>query len=144
MEIFIATIFVTFLIIISWIDLKTLMIYDKILIPLATAGIFFDACNLLVPIEEAILNSALGFILMFVIFKISRGGMGGGDVKLTAALAFWLGEKIFSAIFFASIFAAVVALIFFVKDRNLKTKIPFAPFLSAGSLIIYFAEIFFR
>ena len=137
MEIFVTVIFFTFLIVIAWTDFKTLMIYDKILLPMALVGIFFDACNLLVNLQDAILFSALGFILMFAVFKISRGGMGGGDVKFSAVLGIWLGEKIFSAIFLASIIAAVFALIYFVKNRDKKIKLPFAPFLSAGSFIIY-------
>ena len=91
MEFFIAIIFSAFLIVIAYIDFKTLIIYDKILIPQAMLGIFFDACNFLVPLNEAIFNSALTFFLMFIIFKISRGGMGGGDVKFSAVLALWLG-----------------------------------------------------
>ena len=133
-----ATIFFAFLILISAIDLKTQMIYDKILLPMAAVGIFFDACNLLVKLEDAILFSALTFVLMFVIFKISRGGMGGGDVKFSATLALWLGEKIFSAIFFASCLAAFFALIYFFKNRDKKIKLPFAPFLAAGSFFVYF------
>jgi len=137
MEIFVTVIFFAFLILIAWTDFKTLMIYDKILLPMALVGIFFDACNLLVNLQDAILFSALGFILMFVIFKISRGGMGGGDVKFSAVLGLWLGEKIFSAIFLASIIAAVFALIYFVKNRDKKIKLPFAPCLSAGSFFVY-------
>ena len=137
MENFVTIIFFAFLILISATDLKTQMIYDKILLPMALAGIFFDACNFLLELEEAILFSALSFVLMFVVFKISRGGMGGGDVKFSAVLALWLGEKIFSAIFFASCLAAVFALIYFLKNRNKKIKLPFAPFLSTGSFFVY-------
>ena len=139
MEFFIAIIFSAFLIVIAYIDFKTLIIYDKILIPQAMLGIFFDACNFLVPLNEAIFNSALTFFLMFIIFKISRGGMGGGDVKFSAVLALWLGEKIFSAIFLASVLAAIFAALSLIKNRNFTKQIPFAPFLSAGSLWIYFS-----
>ena len=137
MEIFVTVIFFAFLILIAWTDFKTLMIYDKILLPMALVGIFFDACNLLVNLQDAVLFSALGFILMFAVFKISHGGMGGGDVKFSAVLGIWLGEKIFSAIFLASIIAAVFALVYFVKNRDKKIKLPFAPFLSAGSFFVY-------
>ena len=138
LENFISVIFFGFLFLIAWIDFKTLMIYDKILIPMACVGIFFDAENFLIPTEEAFFYFALTFVLMFAIFKISREGMGGGDVKFSAVLALWLGEKIFSAIFFASIFAALFAIIFLLKKRGVKKlKLPFAPFLSAGSFFAY-------
>ena len=137
MEIFVAIIFFAFLISISWIDFKTQIIYDKVLLAMAAVGIFFDACNLLIDLKSAILFSALSFVLMFLIFKISRGGMGGGDVKFCAVLALWLGEKIFTAIFVASIFGAIFAVIFLLKNHNKKIKLPFAPFLSAGSFFVY-------
>ena len=136
-EFFITTIFLAFLLFISWTDFKTLMIYDRILIPMSIVGIFFDAKNLLVPIEEGLLYSAFGFLLMFIIYKISRGGIGGGDVKFSAVLGIWLGEDLFSAIFLASILAAIVAVIFLIKFRDIKKELPFGPFLSAGSFIIY-------
>ena len=137
MENFIATIFFAFLIFIAWIDFKTLIIYDKILLPMACVGIFFDAKNFLIPLGDAIFYFAVTFVLMFVIFKISCGGMGGGDVKFCAVLALWLGEKIFVAIFVASIFAAIFAGIFLLKNYDKKIKLPFGPFLSAGSFFVY-------
>ena len=140
MENFATIIFFAFLFYISVTDFKTLMIYDKILLPMAVTGIFFDARNLLVNLQDAILFSALSFFVMFVIFKISRGGLGGGDVKFSAVLGLWLGEKIFSAIFLASIIAGIFALIYFVKNPDKKIKLPFAPFLSAGS---FFVHLFF-
>ncbi len=141
MEIFVKIIFAAFLISIAWTDFKTQMIYDKILLPMAVTGIFFDACNFLVELEDAILFSALGFIFMFVIFKISRGGMGGGDVKFSAVLGLWLGEKIFAAIFFASCLAAIFALFSLIKNRDIKIKLPFGPFLSAGSFVVKFFHL---
>ena len=139
-EVLVTVIFVAFLLVISWTDFKTLMIYDKILIPMAMVGIFFDLNNLLVPVCEGLLNSALGFLLMFLIYKLSRGGLGGGDVKFSAVLGIWLGEDLFSAIFLASIFAAVVAVFFLIKFHDTKKELPFGPFLSAGSLIVYFMK----
>ena len=137
MENFVSIIFFAFLIYISVTDFKTLIIYDKILLPMALVGIFFDCVNLLINLQEAVLFSALSFILMFVIFKISGGGLGGGDVKFSAVLGLWLGEKIFSATFLASIFAAIFTLIYFAKNHDKKVKLPFAPFLSAGSFIVH-------
>jgi len=137
MENLVSIIFFAFLIYISVTDFKTLMIYDKILLPMACVGIFFDACNLLVDLKEAILFSALSFILMFAVFKISGEGLGGGDIKFSAVLGIWLGDKIFSAIFLASCFASIFALIYFAKNPGKKIKLPFAPFLSAGSFIVH-------
>ena len=135
MEKLICAVFLIFLLIIAAVDFKTKMIYDKILLPMMLAGIFFDVKGWLVPIDEGILNAALGFLIMWIIFKISHGGMGGGDVKFSAVLGLWLGDKLFSAILIASILAAIVGIIIFLRTRNAKFELPFGPFLGIGALI---------
>jgi len=140
-EVLTATTFIIFLSAIAWTDFKTLMIYDKVLIPMAVVGIFFDSANLLVPLDEGIIFGGFGFLLMFLIFKLSRGGLGGGDVKFSAVLGLWLGEKLFAAIFLASILAATVGIIFLIKFRDTKKELPFGPFLAAGSLVMYFCNL---
>ncbi len=127
--------FATFLAIISIVDIKSKMIYDKVLIPMAAVGIFFDAAGWLVPIDEGIFCAASGFAMMYVVFKMARGGLGGGDVKFSAVLGLWLGTKIFSAIFIASVIAAVFGIFFYAKTRDAKFEIPFAPFLTIGALL---------
>lgn len=137
MENFITATFAGFLFTIALIDLKTKMIYDKILILFSLTGFFFDVQNWLIPLDEGILFSALGFTVMLIIFKLSSGGMGGGDVKFSAALGLWLGSKLFSAILTASILAAIVAIFLYLKTHNSKLEIPFGPFLSIGAIISY-------
>ena len=135
MENLICAVFLIFLSIIAAVDFKTKMIYDKILLSMMSAGIFFDVKGWLIPIDEGIFNAALGFFVMWIVFKISRGGMGGGDVKFAAVLGFWLGDKLFSAILIASILAAIVGIIIFLRTKNLKFELPFGPFLGIGSFV---------
>ena len=73
--------------------------------------------------------------MMYAVFKMARGGLGGGDVKFSAVLGLWLGTKLFSAILTASVLAAVVGIFFYVKTRDAKFEIPFAPFLTIGALL---------
>ena len=132
MENFVTATFAAFLLIIALVDFKTKMIYNKTLIPFALAGIFFDVQGWLIPLYEGILFSVLGFTVMLIIFILSRGRMGGGDVKFSAVLGLWLGSKLFSAIL-----AAIVGTFLYVKTRNSKLEIPLGPFLSIGAIISY-------
>ena len=136
MEKLIFVVFATFLAIISIVDVKSKMIYDKILIPMAAVGIFFDLAGWLIPIDEATFCAATGFAMMYVVFKISGGGLGGGDVKFSAVLGIWLGTKIFSAILIASVLAAVFGIFLYLKTRDAKFEIPFAPFLAIGAILM--------
>jgi len=66
--------------------------------------------------------------------------MGLGDVKLMAAVGAWQGwELVLFAIFLGALVAAVVGITFIVmKKAKLGSKIPFGPYLAAGSLITLF------
>lgn len=125
-------VFAIFLLTVAAIDIKTRMIYDMILLPMFIAGLVLTP----IPIEEAMLNAALGFLITFAIMRLS-GGLGGGDVKFCAVLGVWLGNDLFSAIFMASILAAIVGVICAVRFRSLKYELPFGPFLSLGAWLAF-------
>jgi leader peptidase (prepilin peptidase)/N-methyltransferase len=69
-----------------------------------------------------------------VIILASRGGMGGGDMKLGAMLGAFLGWKVvLLSIFVAVALGASVALALMASGaRGRKDPIPFGPFLAAG------------
>ncbi len=65
-------------------------------------------------------------------------GMGMGDVKLLAGIGGWLGyQAIIPTIFYGSIMGAVggLAVMLFTRRLNLKSAIPFGPFLAVGAVI---------
>jgi len=75
--------------------------------------------------------------VMTLMYFLSKKGIGSGDVILICAASLALGP--FSAVF--SIFvASLLGIIYGIITRsNMKTKVPFGPFLSIG---IYLALIF--
>lgn len=80
---------VTVALAIGW-DLKQRRIPNGLTVPAAAAGILFHA---LAPAGQGIAFALAGLIiggtLLLALFLM--GGMGGGDVKLMAALGAWLG-----------------------------------------------------
>ena len=61
--------------------------------------------------------------------------MGGGDVKLTAALGAWLGVSLLGvALFAAFVLGAVGGAAYLVLGGKHKS-VPFGPFLAAGGLL---------
>ncbi len=75
--------------------------------------------------------------LLLILALISRGGIGGGDVKLTAMVGATLGWRWgFGVLAFAQVAAAAVALCLFVtRWKGLKDTLPFGPYLAAFAIL---------
>ncbi|GGE75761.1 type 4 prepilin-like proteins leader peptide-processing enzyme [Priestia taiwanensis] len=89
---------------------------------------------------DSLLGMAVGFGLLYVIAVVSRGGMGGGDIKLYAVLGYVLGWKVVLLSFFLSTLAGAIGgsvglLIGRVKRGE---TMPFGPYIMVGTLIAYF------
>jgi leader peptidase (prepilin peptidase) / N-methyltransferase len=90
------------------------------------------------------LVSSLGGMLsagafLLVLGLLWKGGMGGGDIKLTALLGLVLGWYVFLAVFIASLLGAVTGLAQISSGaRGRKDRIPFGPFLAAGAALTLF------
>lgn len=89
-------------------------------------------------------DAALGLLagggITLLIALASRGGMGGGDIKLLAVLGFLAGWLDLILVFFLAVFigaAAGIVLILF-KKKNGKTALPFGPFIFLAYIIVVF------
>ncbi len=86
---------------------------------------------------SALLGGAIGFGLMLLPYLISRGGMGGGDVKLAGLIGLAIGfPHVLIALLMAIIVAGVLAIALIVsRRRTRKQTIPFGPFLAAAAMV---------
>jgi leader peptidase (prepilin peptidase)/N-methyltransferase len=121
-------------------DIHYMLIPDKILIWFAGIFLLERIIWPLNPWWGSLLGAVTGFVLLLVIAVVSKGGMGGGDVKLYALLGLVLGFKLVLLSFFLStLFGAVIgglALLFKIVKR--RQPIPFGPFIAAGTLTAYY------
>ncbi len=122
----------------SAIDFEHMLIPDSAVVATIIGGIIWtwQASHLLLSLETA----GGAFLVFLLIYFISRGGLGFGDVEYFGALALFLTP--FSAVF-AILIASVVALIWAVPQllshkANKKTKVPFGPFLAIGTAVAMF------
>jgi len=120
---------------IAVIDFEHKIIPNELVIAAFVFGIIFNILN------GGFLNSVIGFFaastFLYIIALISKGGMGGGDIKMMAAFGFCIGwQNILLSLFIGAIIGSFVAIYLLVsKKGNKKTQIPFGPFLASGIYI---------
>ncbi len=125
--------FFSILIIISMIDLDTMLIPNRLVAAIFVLGI----ASIWIFPEVSIFSRLIGSVIIsipFLLIAIFTGGMGGGDVKLMFAAGFFLGAKsVVIAALIGIVLAAICGII--IKIKTKKSKIPFGPYLSAGLAI---------
>jgi len=123
----------------AFIDLKHRIIPDKL-----NLVVFILAIPMLLEEKSVLVNGLLslficGGLLLFVAV-VSRGGMGGGDVKLAAVIGFLLGwPQGLIALFFAFLAGSLIGGVMLWRRRvKPKEPVPFGPFLAVGSILAAF------
>ncbi len=92
--------------------------------------------------ERILLDMISGFLFLFGIRFLTKGKLGMGDVKFAALMGVFIGfPGLFVATGLASLLGLMFALIGIYSGRiNNNSKIPFAPFLTVGSIYAYFVN----
>ena len=91
-------------------DFEQYILFDAMNFPLAIIGAAYAWQNS--TLEENFLAALVGGGIFFALAIISKGSLGGGDVKLIAALGFWLGaEKLINVVLVGTIAGAVSAVV---------------------------------
>ena len=126
--------------VITMIDLEHYIIPNSLAALLLAAGILYCLSLPERPVVNSLWGFGSGFAVLFLLNLISRGGMGGGDIKLSAAMGVWLGVPgIFYALFIAALAGSMVGLFLIVRgEKKRKDPIPFGPFLVSGLLTVFF------
>jgi len=86
---------------------------------------------------SSLIGGAFAFVIMLFVLVISRGKIGGGDIKLSIVIGLATGfPELLIALAFAFFAVGVVAiLLLFLRIKSFQDVIPFGPFLTAGAVI---------
>lgn len=113
----------------AYTDFKARKIYNIVTVPCLCIGLLL---GLVVDFPDAFLNRLLGFGLGFTLFFLmfAAGYMGGGDVKLVAAIGALMGypyiiDAIFFGILCGGLYAVFLLLIKRMLWKNLKSVFRF-------------------
>jgi leader peptidase (prepilin peptidase)/N-methyltransferase len=140
-----ASIFISALIVLTFIDFDTQLLPDDITLPLLWLGLVFNLNTGFTDIKSAIVGAVVGYLALWCIywlFKLVTGkeGMGYGDFKLLAAIGAWFGWQLLPAVILLSslLGAAVGVGLIVLKKRGREIPIPFGPFLAVGGIAALF------
>jgi len=135
-------IFISFLIVVAFIDLFEGVVFDSVVIPGALVGFLFGALHNLKDTIFGVIFYAVLFFLIIVISKIfyKEGGMGEGDLTAGIMIGAFLGLRLGIVAFLLSFFigAIVGILIMLVSKKGGKTQIPFVPYMAIASILAIF------
>jgi leader peptidase (prepilin peptidase) / N-methyltransferase len=139
-ELVISWTLISLLIIIVVSDIHYMIIPDKVLLFFAVLFIIERIFVSLAPWRDSLIGAIVGFWLLLLIAVVSKGGMGGGDIKLFALLGFVFGWKMILLVFFFSTFyGTIFGLIGMVLGKVHRGKpMPFGPYIALGTLTVYF------
>ena len=139
-ELIVALLFVSLLVIITVSDFAYMLILNKVLLPFAIVLFGLRILSPLTPWWDSLLGAAIGFGVLLLIALVSKGGMGGGDIKLFFVIGLVLGTvHTLLTLFLAALVGSVVGILVLRRTKQgRKTPIPFGPSIAFAAVIVYF------
>ena len=145
-QFFLFFLFSASLVTIAFIDLHHRIIPDILSLSLLILGFI---ASILKMTEIPWLDSLVGilggggfFYLVAVLFEkvTGREGMGGGDIKMLAMIGAWAGWRALPSIILISSLGGILigGISLLLARKGMRSKIPFGPFLSLGTLLWLF------
>lgn len=128
------------------IDWRTMEIPDSMWITVLIGGILVYIDELIKEgfdwhcLSERVIGFFAASGVLFILAVITKGGMGGGDIKLMAACGFLLGWKV---VLLSLVMGAAIGTLYLlftaVKNKGkVQRKVPFAPHLSLAVTLCMF------
>lgn len=150
LEIAFLQVLVIIFLIIFFIDLKHFIIPDSLnfsLIILAISKNFIPnfESNFTYDLNQSIVGGILGYFVIWIIIFLYKkiknlDAMGLGDAKLMAGIGLLFGWKSIPFVLFVSAIIGLISVIpsLINKTKNLRTEIPFGPYIIVSTIIYYF------
>jgi leader peptidase (prepilin peptidase)/N-methyltransferase len=130
-------VFVTMLLAVTLTDLERRIIPNRILAASVAIGVALAVALDPGSLPERAISAAAAGGLLFLAALAYPRGMGLGDVKLAAAMGFFLGRNVAPALFVALLAGSLVGLAMIARQgaSARKQAIPFGPFLALGGVV---------
>ncbi|MDI6631096.1 MAG: prepilin peptidase [Thermoanaerobacteraceae bacterium] len=119
------------------IDLEHRLIPNRLVLGLLAGAAVLVPLARDVSLESSAAGALIAGGALLFLGWVTRGGMGGGDVKFAAVAGLYLGlQKVLLGLFLGAVLGSVAGLVLIAAGkRTRKDYIPFGPYLSAGFLV---------
>jgi Flp pilus assembly protein protease CpaA len=121
----------------AYTDIRRREIDDWVSIIIAVYGFVVNLVLNQLMFFECLFYAFVVFVSLYLVYLITNGNIGGGDIKLLTALALYFADKIVLLLFLSSIIAFIYGIVKGIKEKTyLKTKTVFAPAIFAATFIV--------
>ncbi len=129
--------FASVLLVGAMIDIDTMLVPPSLTVFILVLGAVSLFVLHDVPFYERLIGLAVGGLPFLLVAVVTRGGMGGGDIKLMAVCGLVLGWKLVLLSLLVSVVAGgVYAAVLLLTKRSKKgAEMPLVPFLSGGMFV---------
>lgn len=126
---------IALLVFVSVTDFEQYVIFDSMLLPFAIAGVCYTL-HMQLPITEHLAAALGGGLLFFLLTLLTKGAIGGGDIKLIAALGLWLGLRpLLTVIAYGFIVGGVAALLLLItKQKQRHSYFAYGPYFALSGI----------
>ena len=125
-------------------DFEQYVIFDSMLLPLAVAGVCYTL-HMQLPITEHLAATLGGGLLFFLLTLLTKGAIGGGDIKLIAAMGLWLGIRPLISVIAYGLMAggAAALLLFLTKQKTRHDYFAYGPYFAFSGIGVLLSWIHF-
>ncbi|MCR4425997.1 MAG: A24 family peptidase [Firmicutes bacterium] len=136
----IVAVFACLLTVAAWTDLNTGLIPDRVTLPGLGAGLALSLISPDLTLPGAVAGALISGGVVYLIAVLSRGGMGGGDVKLMAMIGAFLGWRSgLLTLFLGALIGSVVGVTRIALGMQKRREpMPFGPYLALGAVVTIF------
>ena len=128
---------VFFLLLITMTDFEQYVIFDRMLLPFAIIGCI-AAFHLNLSIYDHAIAALAGGGVLLLIAILTKGAIGGGDIKLIAVIGIWFGtDRLFTILIIGFILGGIAAFIMLLtKQKERKSYFAYGPYFALTAIFI--------
>ncbi len=141
-------VFLAYLLVLAWIDLKKGLLPDTLTLSLLWLGLIVNPLLHWVSLSDAVWGAVLGYLILYAVYHLFRyffqkEGLGFGDLKFLAALGAWLGWQALPRLLLIASLSTLLVLagLKIFKKYPQNPCIPFGPGLAFAGVCFFITHL---